>query len=71
MGHIYGMAFCQPNNIFYEFISSFHMPLFMFLSSIGAYVFFCVDMPFHVLVSLNKHIFLPFCMVYIVGIVAN
>lgn len=36
MGHIYGMAFCQPNNIFSEFISSFHMPLFMFLSGIVA-----------------------------------
>ena len=36
MGHIYGMAFCQPNNIFYEFISSFHMPLFMFLSGLVA-----------------------------------
>lgn len=67
MGHVYGMAFCQPNNIFYEFISSFYMPLFMFFSGIVAHAFFlCVDMPFHALVSLNKHIFLPFCMVYIV-----
>lgn len=28
-------------------------------------VLFCVDMPVHALVSLNKHIFLPFCMVVI------
>lgn len=29
-------------------------------------VLFCVDMPVHALVSLNKHLFLPFCMVVVV-----
>ena len=37
-----------------------------FFLVLGRMYFFCVDMPFHALVSLNKHIFLPFCMVYIV-----
>lgn len=36
MGHVYGMAFSQSNDIFYKFIYSFHMPLFMFLSSLVA-----------------------------------
>ncbi len=36
------------------------------LCVVGYLVLFVVDMPIHVLVSLNKHIFLPFCMVFIV-----
>lgn len=36
------------------------------LCVVGYIVSFVVDMPIHVLVSLNKHIFLPFCMVLIV-----
>lgn len=36
MGHVYGMVFSQSNDIFYKFIYSFHMPLFMFLSGLVA-----------------------------------
>lgn len=36
MGHVYGMAFSQSNDLFYKYISSFHMPLFMFLSGLVA-----------------------------------
>ena len=28
MGHIYGMAFAQSDDVAYRVISSFHMPLF-------------------------------------------
>ena len=36
------------------------------LCVVGYIVLFVMDMPIHALVSLNKHIFLPFCMVFIV-----
>lgn len=36
MGHVYGMVFDQSENITYQWISSFHMPLFMFLSGLVA-----------------------------------
>ena len=36
MGHVYGMAFAQPEDVAYRVISSFHMPLFMFLSGLVA-----------------------------------
>lgn len=36
MGHVYGMVFDQSENITYKWISSFHMPLFMFLSGLVA-----------------------------------
>ena len=38
------------------------------LCVVGYLVLFIVDMPIHALVSLNKHIFLPFCMVCVVVI---
>lgn len=51
----------------YNFLDKMHKANWLFSLCIVAYAFlFCVDMPFHALVSLNKHIFLPFCMVYIV-----
>ena len=51
----------------YNFLDKMHKANWSFSLCIVAYAFlFCVDMPFHALVSLNKHIFLPFCMVYIV-----
>lgn len=51
----------------YNFMDKMHKANWLFSLCIVAYAFlFCVDMPFHALVSLNKHIFLPFCMVYIV-----
>lgn len=51
----------------YNLLYKMHKANWLFSLCIVAYVFlFCVDMPFHALVSLNKHIFLPFCMVYIV-----
>ena len=51
----------------YDLLDKMHKANWLFSLCIVAYVFlFCVDMPFHALVSLNKHIFLPFCMVYIV-----
>lgn len=51
----------------YNLLDKMHKANWLFSLCIVAYVFlFCVDMPFHALVSLNKHIFLPFCMVYIV-----
>lgn len=28
MGHVYGMAFAQSDDVAYRVISSFHMPLF-------------------------------------------
>lgn len=36
MGHVYGMVFNQGEDITYKWISSFHMPLFMFLSGLVA-----------------------------------
>ena len=36
IGHVYGMVFDQSANITYKWISSFHMPLFMFLSGLVA-----------------------------------
>ena len=36
------------------------------LCMVGYIVLFLVDMPVHALASLNKHVFLPFCMVFIV-----
>ena len=36
MGHVYGMAFAQSDDVAYRVISSFHMPLFMFLSGLVA-----------------------------------
>lgn len=36
MGHVYGMAFSQSNDLFYKYIYSFHMPLFLFLSGLVA-----------------------------------
>lgn len=36
MGHVYGMAFAQSDDVVYRVISSFHMPLFMFLSGLVA-----------------------------------
>lgn len=36
------------------------------LCVVGYIVLFLVDMPVHALASLNKHVFLPFCMVFIV-----
>lgn len=51
----------------YNLLNKMHKVNRLFSLCIVAYAFlFCVDMPFHALVSLNKHIFLPFCMVYIV-----
>ena len=51
----------------YNFLDKMHKANWLFSLCVVAYAFlFCVDMPFHALVSLNKHIFLPFCMVYIV-----
>lgn len=51
----------------YNLLDKMHKANWLFSLCIVAYAFlFCVDMPFHALVSLNKHIFLPFCMVYIV-----
>lgn len=51
----------------YNFLDKMHKANWLFSLCIVAYAFlFFVDMPFHALVSLNKHIFLPFCMVYIV-----
>lgn len=51
----------------YNLLDKMQKANWLFSLCIVAYVFlFCVDMPFHALVSLNKHIFLPFCMVYIV-----
>lgn len=51
----------------YNLLNKMHKVNWLFSLCIVAYVFlFCVDMPFHALGSLNKHIFLPFCMVYIV-----
>lgn len=51
----------------YNLLNKMHKVNWLFSLCIVAYAFlFCVDMPFHALVSLNKHIFLPFCMVYIV-----
>ena len=32
IGHVYGMVFNQGEDITYKWISSFHMPLFMFAS---------------------------------------
>ena len=37
MGHVSGMAFAQSDDVVYIVISSFHMPLFMFLSGLVAY----------------------------------
>ena len=37
MGHVYGMDFAQSDDVVYRVISSFHMPLFMFLSGLVAY----------------------------------
>ena len=37
IGHVYRMAFNQGEDITYKWISSFHMPLFMFLSGLVAY----------------------------------
>ena len=51
----------------YNLLDKMHKANWLFSLCIVAYAFlFCVDMPFHALASLNKHIFLPFCMVYIV-----
>ena len=51
----------------YNLLDKMQKANWLFSLCIVAYTFlFCVDMPFHALVSLNKHIFLPFCMVYIV-----
>lgn len=51
----------------YNLLNKMHKVNWLFSLCIVAYAFlFCVDMPFHAFVSLNKHIFLPFCMVYIV-----
>lgn len=51
----------------YNLLDKMHKANWLFSLCIVAYAFlFCMDMPFHALVSLNKHIFLPFCMVYIV-----
>lgn len=51
----------------YNLLNKMHKVNWLFSLCIVAYAFlFCVDMPFHALVSLNKHIFLPFYMVYIV-----
>ena len=51
----------------YNLLDKMQKANWLFSLCIVAYAFlFCVDMPFHALVSLNKHIFLPFCMVYIV-----
>lgn len=36
MEHVYGMAFAQSDDVAYRVISSFHMPLFMFLSGLVA-----------------------------------
>lgn len=36
MGHVYGMAFAQSDDVAYRVISSFNMPLFMFLSGLVA-----------------------------------
>ena len=36
MGHVSGMAFAQSDDVVYRVISSFHMPLFMFLSGLVA-----------------------------------
>lgn len=36
MGHVYCMAFAQSDDVAYRVISSFHMPLFMFLSGLVA-----------------------------------
>lgn len=36
MGHVYSMAFAQSDDVAYRVISSFHMPLFMFLSGLVA-----------------------------------
>lgn len=36
MGHVYGMVFNQSEDVTYKWISSFHMPLFMFLSGLVA-----------------------------------
>lgn len=36
MGHVYGMAFAQPDDVAYQVICSFYMPLFMFLSGLVA-----------------------------------
>lgn len=36
MGHVYGMVFNQGEDNTYKWISSFHMPLFMFLSGLVA-----------------------------------
>lgn len=51
----------------YNLLDKMQKANWLFSLCIVAYAFlFCVDMPFHALVSLNKHIFSPFCMVYIV-----
>lgn len=51
----------------YNLLDKMQKANWLFSLCIVAYAFlFCVDMPFHALVSFNKHIFLPFCMVYIV-----
>ncbi len=36
MGHVYGFAFLQADDVANKVISSFHMPLFMFLSGLVA-----------------------------------
>lgn len=36
MGHVYGMAFAQSDDVVYRVIGSFHMSLFMFLSGLVA-----------------------------------
>lgn len=36
MGHVYGFSFAQPDDVVNRIISSFHMPLFMFLSGLVA-----------------------------------
>lgn len=51
----------------YNLLNKIQKANWVFSLCVVGYAFlFCVDMPFHALVSLNKHIFLPFCMVYIV-----
>lgn len=34
MGHVYFFAFEQSGSVWFDVISSFHMPLFMFLSGL-------------------------------------
>ena len=59
---------CEETNTFDEkyWRKLKHANWLFSLCVVGYIVLFVMDMPIHALVSLNKHIFLPFCMVLIV-----